>query len=415
MTNENILVTISIVALIACFAGAYLYRKKSKSAQVESAPLAVYRDSSQERVLGSIAIGEKRESPAVTITNVLDFSEFDRAQPISDSESGSINRLNALLQAAPGALVAGEASRKRILEVVVNGDLVRAADGNGMRAFVTGGKGIKENARLFEVQNLQNIINAAAIWQIASVVVAQKHLADISKKLDEIKSGISGISRFLDSQRRSRITSTSEYLGQVYFAIQSGELPAASKIQLEDCERDLLGIQDHLVAEYKDVLSERAKDSDTFGSEDITNNIGKKIQNINAISEDIALCVKARILCWYVLSLYPGDLSLKSARRDSILRSINSYEGLGKEFHEKMLAEIEAVKAFWTTEKTLRTRKLVLKDQSNGCLVNLGKRSSEGRSGVENSAQLLLESGKPIRLLFQYENEKLVGVRRQVR
>lgn len=414
MTNELLLALISILFLISCFAVSHLFRRGAKSEQAE-VPIAVRRDGSEGRISGSIAIGEKRESPVVTIADVLDLSEFDRARPISDSESGSISRLNALLQAVPGVLVAGEASGKRIMEVVVNGDLVRAADGNGMRAFVMGGEGIKENARLFEVQNLQNLINAAAIWQIASVVVAQKHLADISQKLDEIKSGVSGISRFLDSQRRSRITSASEYLGQVYVAIQGGELPAASKIQLEDCERGLLEIQDHLVAEYKDVLSEGAKDSDTFGSEDITNNIGKKIQKIDAISEDIALCVKARILCWYVLSLYPGDLNLKSARRDSILRSINSYEGLGQEFHEKIQAEIEAVDAFWNTEETLRARKSALKDQSKGCLVNLGKRSSEGRSGVENSAQLLLESGKPTRLLFQYENEKLVGVRRQVR
>lgn len=414
MTIEALLTVISIMVLVAYFAGALFLRKRVNSAQAES-PITVRRDSSKEIASVPISIGENRERPVVTIADFLDASEFDRAQPISDGESGSINRLNAFLQAVPGALVAGESSGKRIMEVVVNGDLVRAADGNGMRAFVMGGEGIKENARLFEAQKLQNLINAAAIWQIASVVVAQKHLADISQKLDEIKSGVSGISRFLDSQRRSRITSASEYLGQVYVAIQGGELPAASKIQLEDCERDLLEIQDHLVAEYRDVISEEAKDSDAFGSEDITNNIAKKIQKIDAISEDISLCVKARILCWYVLSLYPGDLSLKSARQDSILRSINSYEGLGKDFHKKIQVEIEAVDAFWNTENTLRERKSALKAKSEGCLVRLVTRSTEGRCGVEGSAQLLLESGKPTRLLFQYENEKLVEVRRQIR
>lgn len=414
MINEFFIAAILVVALIACYVSVFLFRQRAKSAQTES-PLSVRRDGQQEIASGAIAIGGNRESPIVTIADILDISVFERAQPISDSESGSINRLNALLQAIPGALAAGEVSGKKIMEVVVNGDLVRAADGNGMRAFVMGVEGIKENARLFEVQNLQNSINAAAIWQIASVVVAQKHLADISYKLDEIKSGVGDISNFLDSQRRSRVKSASEYLGQVYVAIQGGELPVASRIQLEDCERGLLEIQDHLIAEYRDVLSEGVKDSDTFGSEDVTKNIGNKIRKIDAISEDIALCVKARILCWYILSLYPGDMSLKSARRDSILRSILSYEGLGREFHEKMQAEIEAVDAFWNTEETLRARKSALKNQSKEYLESLGRRSSEGRSGVENCAQLLLESGRPTRLLFHYENEKLVGVRRQVR
>ncbi len=99
---------------------------------------------------------------------------------------------------------------------------VPAGDGNGLRAFTVIADGIKEHARVFEVENLQNMINAAAIWQIASVVVAQKHLTDINKKLDEIKDGVLGISRFLDNQRKSRIRSTYDYLGQVSQAIQGG-------------------------------------------------------------------------------------------------------------------------------------------------------------------------------------------------
>jgi hypothetical protein len=70
------------------------------------------------------------------------------------------------------------------MEVVINGDLVRAADGHGFRAIAMGAKGVREHARLFEVKNLQNVVNAAAVWQIASVLVAQKHLADISKITD---------------------------------------------------------------------------------------------------------------------------------------------------------------------------------------------------------------------------------------
>ena len=66
------------------------------------------------------------------------------------------------------------------MEVVINGDLVQASDGDGLRAFAMESGHIKEHARLFDVQKLQNAINAAAIWQVASVVVAQKHLANAS-------------------------------------------------------------------------------------------------------------------------------------------------------------------------------------------------------------------------------------------
>jgi hypothetical protein len=142
-----------------------------------------------------IAIGENPTRPVVTIGVLQSPLEYEEAKPL-DLQSGSMSRLSALCQAAPSHLVAGEASGKRLMEVVINGDLVRAADGNGLRAFAMGAGGIKEHARLFDVSNLQTMIHATAIWQVASVVVAQKHLADISQELDEIKDGVLEISRF---------------------------------------------------------------------------------------------------------------------------------------------------------------------------------------------------------------------------
>ena len=106
-------------------------------------------------------------------------------------------------------------------------------------------------ARLFEIGNLQNVINAAAIWQVASVLVAQKHLADISSKLDEINDNIIALSQFLEDQRESRIRSAYDYLGQAYRALGSGELSGAVRNELENCERDLLEIQHHIEKEYR--------------------------------------------------------------------------------------------------------------------------------------------------------------------
>ena len=70
------------------------------------------------------------------------------------------------------------------MEVVVDGTLARAADGSGLLPFVRGPNGrIVEQARLFDAANLQRMVSAAALWQVASVIVAQKHLADISGRL----------------------------------------------------------------------------------------------------------------------------------------------------------------------------------------------------------------------------------------
>lgn len=243
---------VGLLALLALFASALFVLGRKRRPQTIVPVNVALRPAVETREQDAptrIAIGENPTQPVVTIGVLQSALEYEEAQPL-DLQSSSISRLTALFQAVPSLLVAGEASGKRLMEVVINGDLVRAADGNGLRAFATGAGRIKEHARLFDVSNLQTMINATAIWQVASVVVAQKHLADISKELDEIKDGVREIFRFLDNQRKSRLQSTYDYLEQAYHAIQAGELPESVRHQLEHCERDLLEIQCHLEREF---------------------------------------------------------------------------------------------------------------------------------------------------------------------
>jgi hypothetical protein len=195
--------------------------------------------------------------------------------------------MSELFQAVPSLLVAGEAHGKQFMEVIINGNLVRAADGNGYRAFAMASGHITEHARLLEPSNLQSLINTTAIWQVASVIVAQKHLADISKKLDEIKDGINGISSFLDNQRKARIQSTYDYLGQAYQSIQAGELPDSVRNEIEKCERDLHEIQLHLESEYKQKIDEKVEDEEMFGTRELTSQINNKIEKLHPLIGDM--------------------------------------------------------------------------------------------------------------------------------
>jgi hypothetical protein len=308
-------------------------------------------------------------------------------------------------------LVAGEASGKRLMEVVINGDLVQAADGNGLRAFTMGAGGIKEHARLFDVSNLQNMINATAIWQVASVVVAQKHLADISKEFDEIKDGVLEISRFLDNQRKSRIQSTYDYLEQASHAIQAGELPESVRHQLENCERDLLEIQCHLEREFQQKVDSKVKHKEVFGTEDLTADITKKIDNLHVLVEDMALCLKIRIAAWHVLSLYSGEPQLKLARRTSLQKSIESFQTLGPYCEKNVKHEISDVKAFWNWESTLKERRDNLVKKCDLTVRTLAHKTQQGREAMERSDQLMLANDRPTRILLQFNNGRLASAR----
>ncbi len=359
-----------------------------------------------------VAIVDTGAHQLVTIQASEYTDAFDRAQPI-DHSSSPISRLGALLQVAPSAMVAASANGKQLMEVVIDGELVRAADGNGLRAIAMGPNGIKEHARLYEVKNLESMINAAAVWQIASVVVAQKHLADISKKLEEIKVGVQNLARFQRQQRRSRIEGTHEYLGQAYLAIKGGELPMAVRGEIESCERDLAEIQHHLAQDYRDLIGRKVEHKETFGTGELTVDIETKIASLGELGQDLELAVKTRIAAWHVLALYPGEMQLKAARRTRIEESIVDIETLILELSTSLGAEIAGVKSMWNWNSTLAERRMSLRTKLNSTSESLTTVSQSARGGIEASGELLIAHDRPTRMWLEVENGVVVGARQE--
>lgn len=360
-----------------------------------------------------IVIGEHPAQPLVTVEVVKSTAEYKRAKPL-DFTHGPISRLATMLQAAPSILVAGEASGKRLMEVVVNGDLAAAADGNGVRGFTIGAGGIKEHARLFEASNLQNMINAAAIWQVASVVVAQKHLADISQKLDEIKAAVQGISRFLNSQRKARIEATYDYLAQACQALRAGELPHSIRNQLEACERDLLEIQHHLDKEYRERAANSVKHNELAGTGDLAVDISKKIDQLDELTGDMALCLKTRIAAWHVLSLYPGEAQLKLARRESIQQSVDAFQALAQLLTNQIGVDVSGIKSWVNFNSTLDERKSRLTEKCKLTRRDLTGKVQQGMASLERSEELLLADNRPTRIFLEFANGTVVGARQAV-
>jgi hypothetical protein len=119
---------------------------------------------------------------------------------------------NPLLQLVPAVLTAAEFGGDNYMRVLVNGPLALSLDARSFLPFVRGADGkVSELARLRDTGRLCEIVNTAMVWQFASVIVAQKHLADISKKMDEIKQGIEEIRAFLEAERASKIRGALRY------------------------------------------------------------------------------------------------------------------------------------------------------------------------------------------------------------
>jgi hypothetical protein len=371
--------------------------------------VVVTEDSSPSHAITKIGIGGNADRPAVTIEALPSTSYYDKAKPL-DVGSKTVSRLGELFQAAPALLEAWEASGKRLMEVVVDGELVRAADGNGFRAFAMGGKGIKEQARLFDSANLQNMINAAAVWQFASVVVAQKHLADISSKLDAIKEGVGKLSRFLDNQRKARIQSSYDYLIQAYNAIESGDLPSSVRIQLESCERDMMEIERHLEMEYRQCAENKVQHKETFGTKELTADIASKIADLEQLTKDLGFCVKTRIAAWHVLSLYPGEPGLKEARRASLEQSIESLQSLTP-CCTAVTKEISLIKSKCNLASTLKERRGELIGKWSLAIVALEHETQNSRAAIEQTQQLLTVNDRPTRMMLKFAHNTIADAR----
>lgn len=357
-----------------------------------------------------IVLADSSNQAAITIKASDDFEAYDAGLQHGAS-SATARRLGSMLQAAPSVLVASEASGKQLMEVMVNGNLVRAADGNGYRAFAMGPKGVKEHARLFESERLQNIINAGAVWQVASVIVAQKHLADISKKLDTIAKGVRSLSNFMNDQRRAVIEAAYRYLEQARSTLEAGEIPSSVRTELERCERDLLETETHLHKEILGGLSTSVQHEETIGTEELAMGISRKIRDQEILLRDLALCIRTRICAWHVLSLFPGEPKLKEARRSDLERAIRDFAALSPVFENAVRREIGNMSSFFNAESTLKRRRDGLEKQATATVLKIRNTHVAADRMIGEARELMIRHDAPVRILFQYRDGVLDGVR----
>jgi hypothetical protein len=285
-----------------------------------------------------------------------------------DAEASRIRALEPILLAAPNVLTAAAIGGDRYMKVVVDGSLAAAGDGSFL-PFVRGADGsVMELARLHDPTALNALVNAAAIWQVATVVVAQKHLADINQQLREINDALADVVRFQKENQRARVTSAVKYFQELAEVLGSGEVVRESRQKLEDHYSDLTEIQLHLQTELSTLIRQipAIKGTDRVGSEDLFRQMELHNEKIAAAICDWKQCVGARLMSWYLLMCYAGEKQTKVTRLHAIEESINSFRigndglaGISPTWKDK----IDKASAFWNRASTLETRRAALHER----------------------------------------------------
>ena len=370
------------------------------------------KDKAPSQQATTLIITNQFDEALVTIKPCEQLAVFEQTgRGTASAAMATAARLGSMLQAMPSVLAAKEVNGRQLMEVVVNGDLVRASDGKGFRAFTMDSKGIKEHARLFSTEKLQDMVNAGAVWQIASVVVAQKHLADISKKLDKIAEGVDHLSRFLDQERKSQIQGTYHYLGQARAALEAGEIPASVRNEIESCERNLLAMNKHMYGQLLQGFEKMVPHAETVGTEELALNISKKIREQENLLQDLALGIRTRICAWHVLSLFPGEPKLKEARHADLQKAVEDFGELATHFQAALSREIQGVSSMFNSQSTLKRRRDALNKQLSDMILKISETRAISKKAIDDTSELLIKNDEPVRLLFQYQDGFLDGVR----
>lgn len=412
--NIGMVLTTVILVAVGIFATLHL-RKTKKNLGIDEGPaktLAVI-PSHEENDAIELHFGPSANQHILSVSRLPVLTISNSARRLKPDLS-TVSRLGPLLQAVPSILAASELATGDYMQVIINGPLAAAKDGNGMLPWTRNAKGnIEKVARLKDPQTLSNLVNAAALLQIASVVVAQKHLADISKKLDAIKQGVDRIVAFQRDERKSIITGILKYYEQVAHAVLQGELPDSVRQKFEDYEGQLLAVQDHLTAELRREVEnvDYLKDSDLFGSKGLQEVIKKHQLLIDDLHEQWILCLRARAAGWQLLSAFPGELHLKQARQRDIQSSMDiltAREGLLADVGERMDRKIATLKALWNKQSTLDQRKSDLREWTRSTIPAV--RYKAGLVGQEllQGEAMLLEQQQPVILAFKVKAGEMV-------
>lgn len=297
----------------------------------------------------AIIIGEDEQHPLVeiSVTDSKQEKEYKKI-PFLDALS---NIASVAAQAAPALMTAAEVANKHIMEVVIHGDLAKAADGNGLRAFSRATNGeFTEHARLYHADSLSNLVNAAAVWQIASVVVAQKHLADINRKLEDLQNGVNRISDFQQTERKTRILAIFDSLKEKieFLTIANPEQRKAilNASILSKYDDDLKQVYLHLKADLEKYGLQKVEHKEMFGTADLKVDIEKKVKEVNELAELAFLCLSLRLICCHIMD-HLGDMdSIKELIQQRIVQELENLTLLNTQLKESIISEINAMNSW---------------------------------------------------------------------
>lgn len=354
--------------------------------------------------------GHDIHQPSLTVATIPP-SESINTGAMQEQDITGISRLSPLLQTLPSLATSAHVASHQYMEVIINGSLASVKDGPGFRGFSLGEKGIKEHAILLNPDKLNQLVNAGMLLNVASAVLAQKHLADISKKLTEIVEAVREVSAFQNNTRKSKIIGAIQYLQQITPTVLEGQCLPAIRQNLEGIEFDFSALQEHLLiditaAGYK---ISALKDRGLFGSTEITNKIQSQQKFLAERIHEWGLAMKVRAQALHLLTHAEGDTTLVRRRLQTIVHNYQQFENDIDKVEHQLHQRIQSISALTEQSNTTNANKVLLRKWTTTTLMQQKMAIEEAHLSFGQFQQALLsEQPQSARLLVEMQDGKPV-------
>lgn len=360
---------------------------------------------------GNRWVFENEKSQRVLTVSSIALNEITHPDTLIRHDITEISRLGPLLQTLPSLVTAAHVASHHYMEVIIDGALAKVKDGSGYRGFSLGEKGIKAHAVLLNPDKLNQLVNASILLNVASAILAQKHLADISNKLTQIIETIREISAFQNNARKSEIVGAIQYLQQITPVVIEGQSSPEIRQILEAIEKDFSTLQDHLLTDIAFAGEKVASinDGSFFSSATITSKTQaqQKIIEERTMEWDLAMRVRGQAL--HLVSHSEGQTMLVERRQQAIEHHYAQFDTVISKVEKQLQSRIDSIGAVAEQANTTSANKVILRKWCNNRLMPQKVAIKEARMAFDQFQQNMLD--KPLqtsRMLVEMKDGKPV-------
>ena len=358
----------------------------------------------------ALVISNDSGTPVLTLAQIS-LSDSDAGwRKVSKDDTG-ISRLNPLLQAVPGMATAVEAGTSNYMNVIVPAgtELVESVKhGSLIGTLRKVGTNELAGAAKLDIGKLSALATSGAALNIASAVLAQKHLADISEKLSDIKEAIEDVAAFQKNERRSVLTGSIRYFEQIAWSVLSGELSDEVVHVIEMHETKLLEVQDHLAIDIRSQTEalKILKDEEWVRQGKYIKALDEKQAALDKLYSEMLLCLRARACGWQLLSAFPGREQRKGDRLQDIRASLLTLLPQG----EAAVALDQLLREKIKTVTSATDRSKILRNE-NALMNRISAQSAIVFDGLETIGTDIATHDTPLSMDLKIEDGVIVATR----